>query len=273
MRRARRARRNPTHVVLTAKEQAILQRLLADKETPTRLERRARIVLLASGGLTTLQIAFLMDLKRPVVKAIIDRFYQTGVEGMIREHLKPKASKKVAKSAGGEFAMDSDAINLAATKTVHVGDMLVFIYVGGVVRLFRVADRYAERGRAGGVMLDLVDVTTGKLTILTDMPQDVAMVRKVRSKVEMNPLEYAKEGTMIVFLHDTGEVKVFYLVKRTGDKVVLTNVVTDDELTLFSHHVPKRVTLVRSVMAGINVRSLRKLRELRTGERRPTRMK
>jgi len=88
--------------------------------------------------------------------------------------------------------------------------------------------------------------------------------------VEGNPLMSAKEGTMLLFVYDNADMKLFYLVKRHADEVFLANVVTGDNLTLFAHHLPKRVVMARTVLTGINVRTLRKVRQLRTGETKPS---
>jgi len=269
--KTRKPRRNP-RVTLTQEEFKILKRLLIDPETPPRLATRARIVLLASDDISDRQIAFLLEIKEPLVKSILSKFDIGRIEGIAKEFFKPSAQKKVVKDVAGSFVVDNNSINLAAIRTVRIGDMLVFVYNNGKLRLFTVMDRYSERGRSGGVMLDLIDNISRELLILTDIPSDLAMIRKVHSQVEKSPLLSSREGNMILFVYDNGDLKLFYIASRSRDKeeVYLVNAVTGDNLTLFARHLPKRVVMARSVLTGINVRTLRKVRFLRTGETKAT---
>ena len=122
-------------------------------------------------------------------------------------------------------------------------------------------------------MLGLVDHINHETVIVLNMPDDVQMVRKVHAHVEKNPLLSAKGGTMLLFVYDNGDLKLFYVAGRSRDKeeIFLANVVTGDNLTLFARNLPKRVTMARTVLTGINVRTLRKVRQLRTGETKASR--
>lgn len=70
---------------LTVEERGELLRIVSNGNTPQKLARRARIVLLASDGVPNRQISQRIDVSRPTVIAIRKRFAARGLKGIVRD--------------------------------------------------------------------------------------------------------------------------------------------------------------------------------------------
>lgn len=70
---------------LTAEERGELARLVANGQTPQRLARRARVILLAADGLANRQIAKRAGVSRPTVISLRKRFADRGLRGLVKD--------------------------------------------------------------------------------------------------------------------------------------------------------------------------------------------
>lgn len=79
----------PLKIDLSPEHRALLERWVRAASTPQRLVRRARIILLASEGKGSREIAGLMGISRPSVIRWRHRFVAEGPEGIVRDRPRP----------------------------------------------------------------------------------------------------------------------------------------------------------------------------------------
>ena len=90
------AGRMKTDIDVTAEDRVLLERLVADRNTPAKVVWRAQIVLASADGKSVKAIARATGKSKPCVWRWQRRFAEAGVEGLKRDKTRPPGRKQLA---------------------------------------------------------------------------------------------------------------------------------------------------------------------------------
>ena len=104
---------------ISASDRERLERLVRDRNTPQKVVWRARIVLLASDGLTAEGIAAAADQSLLTVRRWRRRRFVTkGMDGLLKDATRPSRVKPVGAREDRSFTMDINGNSRATSSTV-----------------------------------------------------------------------------------------------------------------------------------------------------------
>ncbi len=88
--------RKQAGIVLRAKDRAELERIVADGNTPQKIVKRARIVLMKADGRGVMAIMREVGVSKTTVWRWQDYFVEAGVAGLVKGRSKPPGKKPIA---------------------------------------------------------------------------------------------------------------------------------------------------------------------------------